>query len=294
MRDVLARNPTSATNTQEFREGENGMRYFYVRWGDDVQPYIRQLASEHIETLRRYCKRTIEHLIRMRLARGVVVIAVTARVRRRMINAKAFHCFKMFGFEFELREGAQKGRKQEYVLNFTATPDFEPEDMPPRLRRIEGQAISALPVRKRRPQAAAPTRAKTLKPAKEKKRKTERVSLYRLTQVQLWKPDFSATLASRLAAKLYKMHDLYHRLSDQMSVMWRRRPQLRLPFQRVNLLRPLLDFRDYAPIRARLEPRLIGESLRFLLFSFVSPEPTIDWSAYPFGKLPDEGERIAV
>jgi hypothetical protein len=51
---------------------------------------------------------------------------------------------------------------------------------------------------------------------------------------------------------------------------------------------------EYAPVRARLEPRLIGESLRVLLFTFVSRERAALWDASLFGELPDEGERIAV
>jgi hypothetical protein len=166
--------------------------------------------------------------------------------------------------------------------------------MPPRLRRIDGQSISARPVRKRRPQAAAPVRAKTFRPVKEKKRKAERVILYRLRRFRAWKRKQIAALTSFLADKLYIMDELHHRLSGQISTLWRRRPRLRLPFPQLKLLTPLLEPEWSASTRARLEPRLIGESLRFLLFSFVSPEPSIDWSAYPFGKLPEEGERIAV
>lgn len=269
------------------------MHDFYVRWGDDVQPYILQLASEHIDTLRLYCKETILRLLTLRRARTAVV-CVTARVRRRMMKAKAFHCFEMFGFDFQLRESAKKGRKQEFVLNFVTTPDFEPVDIPPRLRRAEGQAISARPTRKTRPQAIARPRAKTRKPRKEKKRNAQRTTLHGLYRSLLWKHDGAAALASRISAILYKMDRLYHRLSAQIGVVWRRRPRLHLPCHRGNLLRSVSDFERSAPTRAWLEPRLLGESLSLLLFTFVTPEPSIDWSAYPFGRLADQGERIPV
>jgi hypothetical protein len=268
------------------------MTDFYVRWGDDVQPYILQLASEHIATLRTYCKRTIAWLLECR-KRSRAVVLVTARVKRSMLKAKAFHRFEMFGFHFELREGAtkQKGRKQEFVLNFASPPDFAPEDMPPRLRRIDGKPLSARPDTKIRPNAVAPAHASRSERAKE--RRFERIP-YRLRQCSLWIRTRSAVLTSRLAAKLYKMYGTYQRLSAPIAIMWRRRPRFDLLRRGTNFLTSLRELEVHAPIRARLEPRLLGESLRVLLHTFVSPEPPIDWSAYPFGRLADEGERIAV
>ena len=77
------------------------------------------LASEHIATLRAYCKRTIAWLLECRKRKRAVVL-VTARVKRSMLKTKSFHRFEMLGFHFELREGAtkQKARKREFVLNF--------------------------------------------------------------------------------------------------------------------------------------------------------------------------------
>jgi len=267
------------------------MHDFYVRWGDDVQPYLMQLASEHIETLGRYCKNTILRLLRLRRAR-LAVILVTARVRRRMMNAKAFHCFKMFGFDFELREGSRKGRKLEFVLSFATTPDFEPKDMPPRLRRVNGQALSARPARKSRPQAVARPGAKTPKPRKARKGTRYRLACSDGPPPLIGKSGFTLATVSFLSAKLYKMDEIYRRLSPQLAAMWRRRPRIDLPFSKRSLLTHLRNFEGYTPMRACLEPQLLGESLRLLLFTFVPHEPPIDWSAYPFGRLADEGERI--
>jgi hypothetical protein len=276
-----------------FREG-NGMTDFYVRWGDDVQPYILQLASQHIETLGKYCKDAITRLLKCRKRKRAVVL-VTARVKRSMMKAKAFHCFQMFGFDFELREGAtkQKGRRQEFVLNFASPPDFAPLDMPPRLRRVDGMPLSARPDAKRRPRAAAPVRASGSRKGRVKKRRVERVS-YHLQGFSLWIRKRSAALTSRLVAKLYKMYGLYQRLSARIAVMWRRRPRFDLVKSGMSFASSVRVLEVHAPIRARLEQRVIGESLRLLLFTFVSPEPSIDWSAYPFGRPAEEGERIAV
>jgi hypothetical protein len=265
------------------------MADFYVRWGDDVQPYVFQLGAEHIKALRLYCRKTIARLLRIRARRGAVV-TVTLRVSRRMMNAKAFHRFEMFGFHFELRESpAKKGQRQEFVLSFSTYPDFEPHDMPPRLRRMEGRALSAAPTRKRRPRAAAPARAGTAGPASDKKRKVERQS-YRISR--LWIRPEAAALASSLAAKLYKMRASCQTLLAHLASMWRRRPRLAWPRIRVNFLTPLAEAESYAPTRARLELRLIGESLGLPLFTLVPAEPPIDWGACLFGERADEGERI--
>jgi hypothetical protein len=271
------------------------MTDFYVRWGDDVQPYVLHLASEHIETLRKYCKDTIRRILKSRRRKRAVVL-ITRRVNRGMLKAKAFHCFDMFGFHFELREGARSadGRKQEYVLTFASPPDFAPQDMPPRLRRVDGKPLSARPVTRRRPRAAAPVRAKGPRRGRVKKRKAERVS-YRLQGVSLWIRNRCAALTSSLVVKLYKMYGLYQRLSARIAAIWRRRPYFGLMRRGTVMLAMVRDIEVHAPIRARLEPRVIGESHRFLLFTFVSPHPSIDWNAYPFGRLADdEGERLAV
>jgi hypothetical protein len=212
-----------------------------------------------------------------------------------MLKAKAFHRFEMFGFHFELREGAakQKGRKQEFILNFASSPDFAPEDMPPRLRRIDGKPLSARPDTKSRPNTVAPARARALRREPAKNPGVERTP-YRLQGFCLWIRTRSAVLRSCLAAKLYKMYGTYQRLSAPIAIMWRRRPRFDLLRVGTRFLTSLRELEVHAPIRARLEPRLLGESLRLLLYTFVSPEPPIDWSAYPFGRVADEGERIAV
>lgn len=55
-----------------------------------MQPYVMQLASEHIETLREYCEDTIARILKSRKRH---VLAVTARVNKSMLKAKAFYCF---------------------------------------------------------------------------------------------------------------------------------------------------------------------------------------------------------
>ena len=270
------------------------MTDFYVRWGDDVQPYILQLASEHIETLRRYCKDTIRKILKSRKRKRAVVL-ITLRVNRGMLKARAFHCFDMFGFHFELREGPRSPevRRQEFVLTFASPPDFAPHEMPPRLRRVDGMPLSARPVTRRRPKAAAPVRASRSRRGRVKKCGGERIS-YRLRGFSLWIRNRGAALTSRFVAKLYKMYGLYQRLSARIAVRWRRRPRLDLVKSGMSLLGSVSELEVHAPISARLEPRVLGESLRLLLFTFVSPEPSIDWNAYPFGRLADEGERITV
>jgi hypothetical protein len=270
------------------------MTDFYVRWGDDVQPYVLQLASEHIETLRIYCKSIAAKISRSRRARDVAVMPVTSRVNRSMIKGRSSHRFEMFGFDFRLRENTKKqpkSHKLEYVLNFATKPDFGPQEMPARLRRIKGQAISARPIRKRRPQAAAPTRAPAPPQERKKKRKAERAAR-RLALRCLWIPERAAVVLSSFPVKLYKMYARYRRLSAQLAAMWRRRPHLDLGIGRIDFLTALPQPDPYAPARAWLEPRLFGESLSLLLFTFVSREPVIDWDDWLFGETPDEGERI--
>lgn len=273
------------------------MTDFYVRWGDDVQPYVMQLASEHIDTLRERCFRVARTLVARRDATRTVVDFIAPGLPQDALDATMFHRFKLFGFHFELREGARKlpgARKQEFILNFFTVPNFAPKDMPARLRRVQGKPLSARPTRRRRPRAAAqPVRAKGKRAGKGKKRKFERIA-YRFEQSRLWIRVRAAVLASSFEDKLYKMYDAYQRLSVHAAIMWRRRPRLALPDLRTKFLTNGSTREDRTPLGVRLEPRLLGESLRLLLFTFVSPEPPIDWSAYPFGKLADEGERIAV
>ncbi len=266
---------------------------FCVRWGEDVQPYIMQLGSEHIDRLRRYCTTSVQRLRQLRQARNSAVIAVTARVHRRMMKATAFHCFEMFGFSFALREEEKRGRKQEFVLNFASAPDFEPSDIPPRLRCAPGESISARPRRKRRAaKAAVPDRSETLGSGDGRKREAERVATCRLARFLMWKERQGAVLASWLAPRLYKLDQRYRRLFVHLRTIWRRRPQIGLPFQREYLLTRLREFSAHATTRLRLEPRFMDGPVHLLLFTFVTREPAIDWDDYPFGRLADETERI--
>lgn len=268
------------------------MADFYVRWGNDVQPYVLQLASEHIETLRAYCNDAACAIMESRTGKRAV-IALTARVKRSMLKGKAFHRFDMFGFAFELRESVKgaPARKQEFILNFTAMPDFAPEDMPPRLRRISGKPLSARPASRRKPRSARTAPAKGTG-TRAKKRSVERAA-YRFAALGLWIQAWVASLATTSATKLYKMYRTYQRLSAGAAVLWRRRPRLAFRYVGQKFLTNAAQGEAVAQTRARLEPRLIGESLRLLLFTFVSPEPSIDWNAYPFGRLADQGEPIA-
>lgn len=271
------------------------MAGYNFRWGDDVQPYILQLASEYIDALLEYCHAWIETSMEKRDPRFTCVVALAPNTNvKRVLREKVVHRFEMLGFHFELRERSQTKRsvKPEFVLNFTIAPDFQPQDMPPRLKRVNGKAVSARPrQRTSRPHGAAPTRAKTPRRKAGEKRCVVTIS-YTLPDVPLWISEGIAKQRSFLEPKLYKMYGLYQRLSVRAAVMWRRRPQLGAPFRRVKILTPLDDSSMIAPARARLEPMLLGESIRLMLFSFVSREPAL-WDADLFGRAPpDEGERI--
>jgi len=79
-----------------------------VGWGRDVQPYVMQLASEHIETLREYCEDTIARILKSRKRH---VLAVTARVNKSMLKAKAFHCFDKFGLRLRIARKQNQAEK---------------------------------------------------------------------------------------------------------------------------------------------------------------------------------------
>jgi hypothetical protein len=269
------------------------MADYNFRWGDDVQPYILQLASEYIEALLEYCHEQIQMIMQKRDARFTCVVALMPNTNvKRVLRANVVHRFQMLGFHFELRESPRTKRavKPEFVLNFTLTPDFQPKDMPPRLRRVDGKPLSARPRRASGSSGAAPTRAKA-QPRKAGERPRVVTITYTLPDVPLWITGEIAVLTSFLEPKLYKMYGLYQRLSVHAAVMWRRRPHFGAPFRRVKFLTPLDDSSTIAPACARLEPMLLGESIRLMLFSFVSRQPAL-WDADLFGRAPDEGERI--
>lgn len=273
------------------------MADYNFRWGDDVQPYILQLASQYIEELLDYCHAQIALIMEKRDARFTCVAPLMPNMKvKRVLRANAVHRFERLGFHFELRESAWTKRsvKPEFVLNFTALPDFQPKDMPARLKRVNGKAQSARP-RKRDVQPDAITHAPPAQ-AKASYRETGRKRLvvtitYTLPDFPLWISQELAKQRSCFEAKLYKMYGLYQRLSVRAAVMWRRRPQIGAPFRRMKFLTPLDDSWTIASACARLEPILLGESIRLMLFSFVSREQAL-WDADLFGRAPDEGERI--
>lgn len=270
------------------------MTDFYVLWGDDVQPYVLQLPAEHIEALRLYCNDAARVILERRINEQNVIL-LTTDVNLSMMNGQAFHRFDMFGFDFKLTESAKKRarrHKQEFVLGFATTPDFEPEDMPSRLARVDGKAVSARPRTRRRPQAAAPARARGARSRKGKRRSKSVTN--RLAQRCVWIQAQVAALLSSLWTNVYMMNKLYQRLFTRAVIVWRRRPRLHFRFAETFFLRSFPELETYAPVRARLEPRLIGESRRILLFTFVAPEPLVDWNAYPFGRLAEEGEPIPI
>lgn len=268
------------------------MAGYNFRWGDDVQPYILHLAAEYIEALLNYCHEECQKIMDVRDARKTCVVALMPRTNvPRILKAKVLRRFEMLGFHFELRESAptKKSPKPEFVLNFTLTPDFEPQDMPARLKRVAGKAVSARP-RQTRPRASAPTPAD--KPPQGTGEQARVITIsYQLPAVPLWISEEAAALASSFVDKMYKMYDLYQRLSVHLAAMWRRRPQFGALFRELSFLTSLDDSFAIAPARARLEPMLIGESIRLILYSFVSRKPAL-WDVDLFGRAPDEGERI--
>jgi hypothetical protein len=179
------------------------------------------------------------------------------------------------------------------VLNFGAPPTFQPKAMPPRLRRVNGKPLSARPRPNRRPRGAAPARAKAPRRQRAKKRGYSRLA-YRILSSDLLTAAAFAALPSSLRDKLYKMYGIYQGLSAHAATMWRRRPHVDFRAGSHVFLTRLTERPVCTPARTQLEPRLLGESIRLVLFSFVSREPVIEWSAYPFGQLPDEGERMAI
>jgi hypothetical protein len=264
------------------------MAGYNFRWGDDVQPYIRQLASEHIERLRDYCHGKICKIMDARdINKYCVVPLIPNAGHQTAMKAKAVHRFRMLGFHFELRESPPSRRpaKPEFVLNFTLTPDFQPKDMPPRLKRIAGKPLSA------RPRGRAPPLPRAAPRRRAGGQKRVLTVSHTLFAVPLWISGETAALLSFLKPKLYKMYGLYQRLSVPAALMWKRRPRLGAPFCRVKFLTPLDDSWTIAPTRARLEPQLLGESIRLLLFSFVSGEPAL-WDADLFGRVAPGDERI--
>jgi hypothetical protein len=261
------------------------MTGFCVRICKHVQPYVMGLAAEHIEALRERCDELAQRMCLNR-RRKLRVIAVTARVDRSMMKGRQFRCFDMFGFEFKLCEGAKQGRTQEFVLKFAMAPDFEPEDMPPRLRRKHGEPLSAQPKR------TAPRRKTRNDESKAaKKRGAERIGA---PLCWLWIETWLAQLATSSKAKLCEMYDLYHKLSAKAAAMWRRRPRVAFIRPRKQSLTTLFEARPDRLPRARLEPRVFSESigLPLLLYTLVSREPAIDWDAWLFGERSAESERI--
>ncbi len=179
------------------------MTDFYVRCGEDVQPYMERLAAEHITTVKRRCHRIGRKIMDAR-RRNDGVAVITKRVRHAMMNGEACSSFHELGFHFLLREAPGQranARKREFILSFATRPRFAPEDMPRRLRKRNGKA-SARPVKKakKRPKRGAPSapRNKPKRPSK-----AERVLSFLHNKMTL-----VGAMLSRLQRRLYEMADI--------------------------------------------------------------------------------------
>lgn len=269
------------------------MTGFYVRWGPDVDPHIRRLASDHITSLSVYCDGVAEKIVTAR-ARANRVAAITCRVDRDMLGEEAHHRFRKFGFHFVLRETPDqpaKAKKCEFVLNFAVKPKFEPDDMPQRLRKRKGKSPSARPSKPRRRRSASGRATLALAIAKRR--------LYKLHKEA---PSVTAVAVLTRCERTFrimviKLGACARTLHEFARKMWRRRPHAaRWPRSLNQVLTRISEPLVYAPVRAWLEPRLFDDriGLPLLLNVLASREPTIDWDAFPFGEPPAESERLRV
>jgi hypothetical protein len=275
------------------------MADYCVGWGKDVDPYVRRLASEYIKELSERCDRIARKIMRAR-RRSARVAVITAHVNHDMLNGTAHSSFRKLGFHFVLREKPDQPanvRKREFELNFATKPKFAPEDMPLRLRKRKGKAVTA-------------------RPAKAKKKRRVAVRLAARRARGIMNRILRSLLTSRRGA-VTAITSLTHCASNLPSVItnvshrvsfhvrtlklllykaWRRRPRVAFSTREIwtsfiKLSEPL----DYTPTRAWLEPRNIGSSLGLSLWVNVlaSSEPPIDWDSFPFGEPPPESEQLA-
>jgi hypothetical protein len=270
-----------------------------VRWGKDVDPYVRRLASEYIKELSIRCDGIARKIIRARRRKARIAV-ITAHVDRDMLNGEAHYRFRKLGFHFVLREVPGQpadARKREFELNFATKPKFAPEDMPLRLRKRKGKAVSARPAKAKKKRRVAVRLA-----VREAGRLMKRISraVHKSQQAAVT----AITALTRFAAKLPSViTNVSHRVSTHVRTLklvlykaWRRRPRVSFATREIwtsfiKLGEPL----DYTPARAWLEPKNIGTSLGLSLWVNVlaSSDPPIDWDSFPFGEPPPESEQLA-
>lgn len=263
------------------------MANFYVRWGADVDPYVRRLASQHINTLSAYCDGVAERVMASRAKKGLPTI--TQLVDCTMVHELAHHRFRKFGFHFVLNETPNQrrnARKCEFVLNFVAAPTFAPQHMPQRLRRRQGKALSANP-----PKPKGKRRV-SLRAALGWLSARVRYELYNTVTAVIATTTSARTLramAQHIGTRVRTLRDMAHKL-------WRRRPHVAFGSRRLNqLLTRMSEPLTHASARAWLEPRQFGEQigLPLLLYVLASNEQPIELDAL-FREPPEERERLPV
>jgi hypothetical protein len=270
------------------------MADYSVRVGEDVDPYVRNLASEYITEL---FERTDEIASRvMRARERVAAIAVDGDA----VNGEA-HCrFRKFGFHFLLSEEPGQpanAKKRQFVLNFATKPKFLPKDMPRRLRKRNGKAVSARPTK-----AKKKRRVVTRSAARQVRRIIAAIS-FRLHEIADWSVTYVKQSTHNARMMLSVITNVSQRAFYQARTLklllykaWRRRPRVALPTRAINrAARNLPEPPHSAPTGAWLERRHFDMSAGFALRLNVlaSSEPPIDWDSFPFGAPPPESEQQA-
>jgi hypothetical protein len=241
-----------------------------VRWSPEVQPYVSRLASGHIADLRRYCEEKGRKILRCR-ARDITVVTITARVAQAMLEERALHRFRRLGFHFQLDEAESQNEspaRRAFVLNFATKPRFRPDDMPPRLRRKAGKALSARPARAR---------------ARARPMETERI----MRAVRnLWAHRALAAGRSRFAASFAFMAAAYGKQrSDSVQSVRVVADVVQTARSISALLTSLQKAASSMPVRARFA-RVSSMRLRGI-------ERPLPWDTWLFGEPAAESERKA-
>jgi hypothetical protein len=275
------------------------MADYCVGWGKDVDPYVRRLASEYILELSERCDALAQKIMRAR-RRELRVAAITRRVTHDMLNGTA-HCrFRKLGFHFLLREKPDQPanvRKREFELNFATKPKFAPEDMPLRLRKRKGKAVTARPAKAKKKRRVAVRLAARkargiMKRASQGVLKSQRgavTAIIALTRCATSLPSVITNVIHRVSIHIRTLKLLLHKA-------WRRRPRVAFsPRTICTSLGKLSEPLDYTPARAWLVPKNVGASFGLSLWVYVlaSSEPPIDWDSFPFGAPPEESEHLA-
>jgi len=282
------------------------MTDYYVRWGTDVDPYVRRLASEYIAELSDRCDGIARKVMRAR-ARAARVATITSRVSRGMLNGAAHYRFRKLGFHFVLNETPNQPanvRKREFVLNFATKPEFAPEDMPLRLRKRKGKAVSAKPAKakKKRRSAARLAARQVRRIVAAISRSFHSSARAAVTSVNVV-THYAANLASVITNVTHNALPLGRTLKLLLYKAWRRRPRVAPPTRRLNLVHAckelLTRMREppaCTPTRAWLERRDFGSSFGFSLSLNVlaSSEPSMDGNGFPYRGPPEESERLAL